>query len=77
MNGEQGPTYKDACLALDLLEDDNHWEYWLAEEVLGCTTLHVCYSVYYMFPERADTLWDKHKDSIKIYCIEFVQGTTI
>ena len=36
VNGQQYPTYKDACLELSLLEDDNHWECMLAETGLNC-----------------------------------------
>ncbi|XP_055951649.1 uncharacterized protein LOC129987729 [Argiope bruennichi] len=36
VNGQQYPTYKDACLALGLLEDDNHWDDMLDDTALDC-----------------------------------------
>ncbi|XP_025203824.1 general transcription factor II-I repeat domain-containing protein 2B-like [Melanaphis sacchari] len=35
MNGQQYPTYKDTCLALSLLEDDNQWDCMLSEAALN------------------------------------------
>ncbi|GBP21816.1 hypothetical protein EVAR_6788_1 [Eumeta japonica] len=67
VNGQQYPTYKDACLALGLLEDDNQWECMLAEAALNCTAIQIrllFYSVDYMFPARAQILWENHKDSM-------------
>ncbi|GFR08745.1 helitron_like_N domain-containing protein [Trichonephila clavata] len=34
-NGQQYSTYKDGCLALDLMEDDNQWDYILTEAALN------------------------------------------
>ncbi|XP_036339810.1 uncharacterized protein LOC118749148 [Rhagoletis pomonella] len=68
VNGQQYPTYKDACLALGLLEDDNHWDDMLAEAALGSTTtqIRLLFAIVLTtcFPGRADALWDKHKDSM-------------
>lgn len=40
-DGEQYPTYKDACLVLGLLQDDNQWECMLAEVALNCTAIQI------------------------------------
>ena len=44
VNGQEYPTFKDACMALCLLEDDM-----LAEAALGCTGTQIRYSVDDMF----------------------------
>ena len=60
VNGEQYPTYKDACLALGLLEDDNQWECMLAEAGLNCTAkqIRLLFAIVLTtcFPARAETL---------------------
>ncbi|XP_072400392.1 uncharacterized protein [Diabrotica undecimpunctata] len=66
VNGQQYPTYKDACLALGLLEDDNQWECMLAEAALNCTAIQIrllfAIVLTTCFPARAQILWDSHKD---------------
>ncbi|XP_044599590.1 uncharacterized protein LOC123275503 [Cotesia glomerata] len=68
VNGQQYTTYKDACLALGLLEDDNQWECMLAEAALNCTTIQIrllfAIVLTTCFPARAEILWDNHKDSM-------------
>ncbi|XP_044586007.1 uncharacterized protein LOC123266044 [Cotesia glomerata] len=68
VNGQQYTTYKDACLALGLLEDDNQWECMLAEAALNCTAIQICLLFAIVlttcFPARAEILWDNHKDSM-------------
>uniref|UniRef100_A0A1B6E9R7 Uncharacterized protein n=1 Tax=Clastoptera arizonana TaxID=38151 RepID=A0A1B6E9R7_9HEMI len=49
VDGQQYPTYKDSCLALGLLEDDNQWYSMLAEAALNCTGTQIRYSTDYMF----------------------------
>ncbi|XP_073990924.1 uncharacterized protein [Rhodnius prolixus] len=67
-DGQQYPTYKDACLALGLLEDDNHWDSMLAEAALNCTgtQIRLLFAIVLTtcFPARAQMLWDNHKDSM-------------
>lgn len=68
VDGQQYPTYKDACLALGLLEDDNHWDSMLAEAALNCTgtQIRLLFAIVLTtcFPARAQMLWDNHKDSM-------------
>ncbi|XP_044575241.1 uncharacterized protein LOC123259044 [Cotesia glomerata] len=68
VNGQQYTTYKDACLALGLLEDDNQWECMLAEAALNCTAIQIrllfAIVLTTCFPARAEILWDNHKDSM-------------
>ncbi|VVC35537.1 P-loop containing nucleoside triphosphate hydrolase,DNA helicase Pif1-like [Cinara cedri] len=68
VNGQHYPTYKDACLALGLLEDDNQWECMLAEAALNCTAIQIrllfAIVLTTCFPARAQILWDNHKDSM-------------
>ncbi|GBP75656.1 hypothetical protein EVAR_28868_1 [Eumeta japonica] len=62
VNGQQYPTYKDACLALGLLEDDNQWECMLAEAALNCTAIQIRLlfaSVDYMFPSPSTDIMGK------------------
>ena len=70
VNVQQYPAYKDAFLALGLLEDDNHWDM-VEEAALGCTATQIsllCAIVWSIcFPGRADILWYKHKDSMTQY----------
>ncbi|GFT35817.1 ATP-dependent DNA helicase [Trichonephila clavipes] len=65
VNGQQYPTYKDACLALRLLEDDNQWECMLAEVALNCTAIQIrrlfAIVLTTCFPARAQILWEIHK----------------
>ena len=60
---QQYPKYKDACLALGLPEDNNHWDDMVAEAALGCTAtqIRLIFAIVLAtcFPGRADTLWDK------------------
>ncbi|XP_044596944.1 uncharacterized protein LOC123273568, partial [Cotesia glomerata] len=68
VNGQQYPSYKDACLALGLLEDDNQWECMLAEAALNCTAIQIrllfAIVLTTCFPARAQILWKNHKDSM-------------
>ena len=68
VNGEQYPTYKNACLALGMQEDDNQWECMLAKAGLKCTAkqIRLLFSIVLTtcFPAREETLWDNHKDLI-------------
>ncbi|GFW98847.1 helitron_like_N domain-containing protein [Trichonephila clavipes] len=68
VNGQQYQTYKDACLALGLLEDDNQWECMLAEVALNCTAIQIrrlfAIVLTTCFPARAQILWEIHKDSM-------------
>ncbi|GBM86776.1 hypothetical protein AVEN_203254-1 [Araneus ventricosus] len=68
VDGQQYPTYKDACLALGLLEDDNQWDSMLAEAALNCTgtQIRLLFAIVLTtcFPARAQMLWDNHKDSM-------------
>lgn len=41
VNGQQHSTYKDACLALGLLENENHWHDMMAEATLDCTATQI------------------------------------
>ena len=58
-DGQQNPTYKDLCLALGLLQDDNHWDDMLTEAALGCiaTQIFLLFAILLTtcFPGRADT----------------------
>nr|XP_042907030.1 uncharacterized protein LOC122271095 [Parasteatoda tepidariorum] len=68
VDGHQHPTYKDACFALGLLEDDNLWECMLAEAALNCSAkqnrLLFAIVLTTCFPARIETLWDNHKNSM-------------
>ncbi|XP_044591454.1 uncharacterized protein LOC123269683 [Cotesia glomerata] len=68
VNGQQYTTYKDACLALGLLEDDNQRECMLAEAALNCTAIQIrllfAIVLTTCFPARAQILWENHKDSM-------------
>ncbi|XP_044594871.1 uncharacterized protein LOC123272237 [Cotesia glomerata] len=68
VNGQQYPTYKDACLSLCFLEDDNQWECMLAEAALNCTAIQIrllfAIVLTTCFPARAQILWENHKDSM-------------
>ncbi|XP_044575115.1 uncharacterized protein LOC123258925 [Cotesia glomerata] len=68
VDGQQYPTNKDACLALGLLEEDNHWDSMLAEAALNCTgkQIRLLFAIVLTtcFPARAQMLWDNHKDSM-------------
>ncbi|XP_044596943.1 uncharacterized protein LOC123273567 [Cotesia glomerata] len=68
VNGQQYPSYKDACLAFGLLEDDNQWECMLAEAALNCTAIQIrllfAIVLTTCFPARAQILWKNHKDSM-------------
>nr|XP_046472567.1 uncharacterized protein LOC124214346 [Neodiprion pinetum] len=68
VDGQQYPTYKDACHALGLLEDDNQWKCMLAEAGLNCAAkqIRLLFAIVLTtcFPTRAETLWDNHKDSM-------------
>jgi len=65
VNGQLRPTFKDACIALGLLSDDNEWHQCLEEaghmatghqlRVLFITILYEC------SPSNPRLLWDTHK----------------
>ncbi|XP_055924693.1 uncharacterized protein LOC129956776 [Argiope bruennichi] len=65
-NGRVFNTYQNACRELHLLEDDNHWDFTLADAALTTTAnnirqlfaiiLKTCY------PSQAQTLWEKYKN---------------
>ncbi|KNZ74354.1 hypothetical protein J132_07212 [Termitomyces sp. J132] len=68
VNGHTYPTYKEACKALGLLEDDAEWRQCLAEAApiqsgsalrqLFCTILFHC------APTTPEALWDEFRHSI-------------
>ncbi|KAG5715601.1 ATP-dependent DNA helicase PIF1, partial [Termitomyces sp. T112] len=68
VNGHTYPTYKEACKALGLLEDDAEWRQCLAEAApiqsrsalrqLFCTILFHC------APTTPEALWDEFKHTI-------------
>ncbi|XP_044592333.1 uncharacterized protein LOC123270358 [Cotesia glomerata] len=67
VNGELCATYREACQRLNLLEDDNHWDYTLADAVIS-STAHQIRSLFAIiistcFPSSPPHLWDKYKDS--------------
>jgi hypothetical protein len=68
VNWQQYTTYKDACRAFGLLEDDNQWECMLAEAALNCTAKQILLLFAIVlttcFPIRAETLGYNHKDSM-------------
>jgi hypothetical protein len=68
VNGHQYRTYKHACLALGLLEDDNQWECMLTEAALNCAAkqIRLLFAIVLTtcFPARAETLWNNHRDSM-------------
>ena len=53
VNRQQYPTFREACLALSLLEDDNHQDNMLAKAPLSYTGTQFCYSIDYMFPKTS------------------------
>jgi hypothetical protein len=65
VNGDLKPTFKEACIALGLLSDDNEWHQCLEEaghmatghqlRVLFITILYEC------SPSNPRHLWDTHK----------------
>ncbi|XP_015919715.3 uncharacterized protein [Parasteatoda tepidariorum] len=68
VDGHQHPTYKDACLALGLLEDDNQWECMPAEAALNCTAkqIRLLFAIVLTtcFPAHIEALRDNRKDLI-------------
>ncbi|GFY41474.1 ATP-dependent DNA helicase [Trichonephila inaurata madagascariensis] len=68
VNGQQYPTYKDTCLSLGLLEDDDQWDCMFTEAALNCTAIQIrlLYAIVLTtcFLAREETLWDNHKNSM-------------
>ncbi|XP_054714667.1 uncharacterized protein LOC129224264 [Uloborus diversus] len=61
------PTFKSACMAMGLLEDDKQWQYTIEEAILSSSSfkLRELFSVILVFCHPSDprSLWEKYKDS--------------
>ncbi|XP_054723407.1 uncharacterized protein LOC129233404 [Uloborus diversus] len=61
------PTFKAACMAMGLLEDDKQWQYTIEEAILSSSSfkLRELFSVILVFCHPSDprSLWEKYKDS--------------
>ena len=67
-NGIEHPTYKAACLARGLLEDDNKWNQCLTEagEIQTGRQLHRLFATLLLFclPTDPAELWNTHCDTL-------------
>jgi hypothetical protein len=67
VNRQQYPTYKDACIAIGMLEDENQWECMLVATGLKFTAkqIRLLFAIVLTtcFPTQAEILWDNYKDS--------------
>ncbi len=68
VNSQVFSTYKDACHALQLLEDDNHWDLTLADAALSSSPSNIrqlfAIILTTCFPTQSSTLWEKYKNSM-------------
>ncbi|XP_069968901.1 uncharacterized protein [Bactrocera oleae] len=68
VNGQVFSTYQDACHALQLLEDDNHWDLTLSDAALASTPSNIrqlfAIILTTCFPTHSSTLWEKYKNSM-------------
>ncbi|KNZ81192.1 hypothetical protein J132_02389 [Termitomyces sp. J132] len=68
VNGHTYPTYKEACKALGLLEDDAEWRQCLTEAALiqsGSALRQLfCTILFHCAPTTSEALWDEFKHSI-------------
>lgn len=68
VNSVEHTTFQSACLALGLLEDDNHWDKTLEEAALTDypTKLRELYAIMLVFCQLSNpaNLWEKHKISL-------------
>lgn len=68
VNGQLHTTYHDACRALQLLENDSHWDSTLADAALSSSP-HQIRSLFAIllttcFPTNPPELWEKYKDAM-------------
>lgn len=61
-------NYREACLKLGLLENDQHWEYALAEANFNCSARKIrdlfAIILTTCAPSDPNTLWNNHKDNM-------------
>mmetsp|Transcript_13935 Transcript_13935/g.25805 ORF Transcript_13935/g.25805 Transcript_13935/m.25805 type:complete len:831 (-) Transcript_13935:1923-4415(-) len=68
VNGVLHPTFKDACVASSLIEDDTEWDRTMTEATIWQMPQQLCnlFASLLFFGQPADpsALWDKHKDAM-------------
>ena len=68
IDGQTFNTYREACLALNLLEDDNHWDTTMAEASVSCTpiSLRNLFAIILKTCEVSNplVLWQKYKNEL-------------
>lgn len=68
INGEICETFREACLKLGLLENDEHWDTALTEATLTCLPqqIRTLFAIILTTcaPSDPKSLWEKHKESL-------------
>ncbi|XP_058817140.1 uncharacterized protein LOC131680442 [Topomyia yanbarensis] len=68
VNGEVCKTFREACLRLGLLEDDQHWDNTLTDVSVSCRPeqIRVLFAIILKTcaPSDPNTLWETHRESL-------------